>query len=93
MAKLNYPDFVKAVAKATGFTLKDIREVLGAVEKTAVTLVKEGSEVKILPSISVYTSDRAARVGRNPKTGESVQVPASKSVKAKFSASFKGAVQ
>lgn len=93
MEKVNYSDFVKAVATSTGFTMKDIKEVLGAVENTALSLINTDVEVKVMPSVSLYVSDRAARVGRNPKTGESVQIPAKKFVKAKFSASFKKAVQ
>lgn len=93
MEKMNYGDFVKTVAKSTGFTIKDIKEVLKAVENAAINLVHDGTEVRFTPSISIYTTERAARTGRNPKTGEAVQIPASKSLKAKFSASIKGAVQ
>lgn len=89
MERMTYGDFVKTVAQSTGFTMKDIKEVLKAVENTATKILGDGIEVRVLPSISLYTSDHAARVGRNPKTGEAVQIPAKKVVKAKFSASFK----
>jgi len=93
MERISNAAFVKAVAKKTGYATQDIREVLVAVESVMTELLSKGEEVKALPSVTFKVTERSARVGRNPKTGESVNVPAMKTIKAKFTASFKDAIQ
>ena len=93
MDRINNATFIKEVAHETGYSHEDIREVLVAAEKVIASYLKEGIAVKALPSITFTPSMRSARVGRNPKTGESVDVPAMRSVKAKIAASLKDAIQ
>ena len=92
MAKINFLNFVRDVAKYTGFPQKDIKEVIEAMDTVAMTHLKNGDAVRIMPSITVDTYERSARNSRNPMRNEAIFVPAKTYLRAKFSASAKEAV-
>ena len=60
--------------------------------ETIKTEVASGTKVDIAGFGSFQSGDRAARLGRNPKTGETVQIDAKKTVKFKASKAFKDAL-
>ena len=93
MAKIKNNDFIREVAKSTGFSQKDIREVMQAIEATAIPYLKNGDAVKVLPSVLLDTTALPARKGINPRNGNEIDIAASKMMKAKFSVSIKKAVQ
>lgn len=92
MERISFSKFVKDVSKYTGFTQKNIREVLEACEATMIEHLKKDESVKVMPTVSISTGIHSARKGYNPRTGESIEIPESKMLKAKFSASLKEAV-
>lgn len=70
-------DLVAFVSEQTGLSKKVSEDVLGAVLQGIQVAVNEGKKVS-LPSFGVFTPKlRSARKGRNPKTGEEIQIAAS----------------
>lgn len=84
---------IKQIAEQFDATQKDAKEVLEfAFEKIADVVVAEGKlRVSGLGTFTVV--DKPARVARNPKTGEAVNVPAKKVVKFKPSTEFNTKLQ
>ena len=85
-------ELVAAVAKKTGLknteTSKTIEEVLNLITKT----VAKGDEVRLTGFGTYSVAKRAARQGRNPRTGAALKIPASKAPKFKPGKEFKEAV-
>ena len=72
-------DFITSVAEKTGMSKKESEEALKAVLDTLQEQVGAGKRVN-LPGFGTFTlRQRAARKGRNPRTGEELQIAASKS--------------
>lgn len=77
-------EFVAAVAEKTGLTKAASVEAVDAFLGTVVETLKAGDKVAFPGFGSFSVAERAARKGRNPQTGEEIQIAASKS--GKFSA-------
>jgi len=88
---MNKAELVQAVQNALGeeATKRQAEEALGAVLDSIVTGVKKGEKVQIIGFGTFEVRERAARMGRNPKTGEAMQIAASKTVAFKASAALK----
>lgn len=88
-------DFVEAVAKQGKVTKADAKRavemVLGAVE-SGLKSVKNGGKYQIGTFGSFRVSKRAARMGRNPRTGEAIKIKASKKVAFRASKELKEAI-
>ena len=83
--KMNKTELVRVVADKAGLTLAVAGDCVNAVLDTISEALIEGQEVSI-PGFGTYkVSERAARSCRNPKTGETIEVPASKSIGFKVS--------
>ena len=76
------------LAMKVGIEDKALKQLFDTI-KTEVAL---GTKVDIAGFGSFQSGDRAARIGRNPKTGEAVQIDAKKAVKFKASKAFKDAL-
>lgn len=80
----NKTDIVNAVAHKAGITKKQAGEAVGAVIGAILGTLKAGGKVTI-PGFGTFSvGHRAARTGRNPRTGKEIRIPARKT--AKFSA-------
>ena len=77
MKKLQLTD---AVAAKAGMTKKDAAAAVDAVLEVIAEALAQGEDVKITGFGGFEVKERAAREGRNPKTGEPVQIAASKYV-------------
>ena len=66
-----------------------VDDVINSFVKTTESAIKAGDKVQIAGFGSFEPADRAARVGRNPQTGEEIQIAASKTVKFKAGKAFK----
>ena len=87
---MNKGDLVEIVRETTGATKAASGEAVDAVfEAMAKALKKEGS-FTIVGFGTFKVSRRAARKGRNPQTGETIKIAASKSVRFKASTQLKG---
>ena len=86
-------DLVKSVAsKIEGATKKDVAIVIDTVLETIKESVANGEKINLVGFGSFEAVERAAREGRNPKTGESISIPASKAPKFKAGKNFKDMV-
>ncbi len=82
---MNKTDLVNVVANATEMTKKDVDAVISATVKAITDALKTGDKVQLIGFGTFEVKTAAAREGRNPKTGETIKIPASK--KPAFSAS------
>ncbi|HEX7522151.1 MAG TPA: HU family DNA-binding protein [Acidimicrobiia bacterium] len=95
MNKSELVDAVVANATAEGADLGrgDAEKAVNAFIKAVQDAVSQGDKVT-LPGFGAWSrTDRAARMGRNPRTGEPVNIAASKGVKFSAGAAFKSAVK
>ncbi|MBP3223077.1 MAG: HU family DNA-binding protein [Actinomycetaceae bacterium] len=93
MSSINRADIVAQIAEKTGLTKADADRALGAFQDILVNSVKEGTQVKLTGFLTVERVERAARKGRNPRTGEEIQIPAGFGVKVSAGSSLKKAAQ
>lgn len=89
---MNRSELVAAVAEKTGNSQVAVNGVLDAVFDAFVEQISQGEKVSIPGWLAVERTDRAARTGRNPQTGEAIQIPAGHSVKLTAGSKLKAAV-
>jgi len=85
-------EFIDQVADRAGLSKKDASEAVDAVLETIESALRRGSDVVFSGFGKFSVSDRAAREGRNPATGEKIQIKATKVPKFSAGASLKKAV-
>ncbi len=76
---MNKGDMITLVAAKSGVSKKDSKEVVDALIELVGDVLKEGDALQIAGFGTFKVSERAARQGRNPKTGETIQISASRS--------------
>ena len=81
---LNKNDLVSAVAESADITRADAAKAVDAVFDTITSALKGGEDIRLVGFGTFATSQRAATTGRNPRTGESIDIAAS--VQPKFKA-------
>ncbi|GAA4369394.1 HU family DNA-binding protein [Paeniglutamicibacter cryotolerans] len=89
---MNRSELVAAVAEKTGNSQVAVNGVLDAVFEVFVSQISQGEKVSIPGWLAVERTDRAARTGRNPQTGATIQIPAGHSVKLTAGSKLKAAV-
>ena len=89
---MNKGDLVNAVAEQANLSRGDAGKALDAAINSITEALKRGEEVKIVGFGSFLVANRAPGEARNPRTGEKVQVPASKAPKFRAGAGLKEAV-
>lgn len=85
-------DLAVVIADVTGCTKSAAREAVESVFETIMKDCKRSGEVQIPGFGKFSVRKRAARMGRNPQTGQTMKIKASKSVGFKPAAAFKGAL-
>ena len=85
---MNKTELVAAMAKETNLSKKDVEAVL----KSFIDVVKKGEKVQLVGFGTFEVSERAAREGRNPQTGETMKIEASKAPKFKAGKALKDMV-
>lgn len=75
---MNKAELVEAVAKVTEQTKADTERTLDAMVGIITKTLKKKDDVKLVGFGTFAVSNRKARVGRNPQTGEEIQIPARK---------------
>jgi DNA-binding protein HU-beta len=75
---MNKTDLVNSVAEQAELTKKDAAQAVDAIFDAILNSLKAGDSVQILGFGNFEVRDRAARTGRNPQTGEEIEIPASK---------------
>lgn len=90
---MNKQGLADAVHAKLGGTKTQAEEVVDLIIETIILSLKKGEEVSIAGLGIFAIKDRAARTARNPRTGESVNVPAMKVPKFRAAKAFKEAVR
>lgn len=85
-------ELITALSDATGITKTDTSIFLDALAKVGTEELKTNAEFSLPGFGKLAVSQRSARTGRNPRTGESVEIPASNAVKFSASKVLKDAV-
>ena len=89
---MNKTEIIAAVAEKTGLTKKDAERVVSATIETVTEALVKGEKVQIAGFGNFEVKTREARVGRNPRTKETIQIPASKQPTFKAASALKNAV-
>ena len=89
---MNKTELIDAMAEAADISKAEAGRALDGMIDAITGAVKSNDTVSIIGFGTFALSERAARKGRNPKTGEEIQIKASKSPKFKAGKAFKDAV-
>ena len=85
-------ELITSLSEKTGLAKNQVNEVLKSLVDSIVDEVKSGGSIS-LPGLGTYSlNERPARKGRNPRTGEDMDIPASKTMKFKVSKTVKDAL-
>ena len=75
---MNKTELIAEVANKAGLSRKDAEKALGAVVETITEAVVKGDKVQLVGFGSFETKQREAHTGRNPKTKETIEIPATR---------------
>lgn len=89
---MNKSELIDAVAERSGLTKADTTKAVNAWIETLTEAMQRGDDVVLVGFGTFSVKERAARAGRNPKTGEVLHIPASKSPAFKPGKALKEAV-
>ena len=85
-------ELVSAMSEKTGISKKDTAACIDAFVEIISDVLKHGDKLQLVGFGTFEVSERAARTGRNPQTGEDIKIPAAKIPKFKAGAALKNAV-
>ena len=89
---MNKTELVEAMAEAADISKANAGRALDGMVEAITNALKDGDTVSLIGFGTFLVRDRAARTGRNPKTGEAIQIDASKSPAFKAGKALKDAV-
>lgn len=89
---MNKAELIEAVSDHTDISKAKTEEVLNAVMEVIKKAVTKEDNVQLVGFGTFSSGKRAARMGRNPKTGEAIKIAAAKTVKFTAGKAFKDAV-
>jgi len=89
---MNKSDLTKAVAEIADSTISEAAKILEAFQSVVSDALKRGEKIVWTGFMAISVGERAAREGRNPATGQPMQIPAAKIVKIKAGKELKEAV-
>lgn len=89
---MNKAELVAAIAEKAEISKKDAEKALNAATQIVVSEVAEGNDVQLVGFGTFTKVERAERTGKNPQTGESINIPAAVVPKFKAGKAFKDAV-
>ena len=89
---MNKTELVAAMAEKAGLSKKDAEAALKAFTETVAEELKKGEKVQLVGFGTFEVSERAAREGRNPQTGATMKIAASKAPKFKAGKALKDMV-
>jgi len=90
---MNKQELIDAIAAESGLSKKDSKTALEAVVKTVGDTLKKGDKVTLIGFGTFSVNARAARTGRNPQTGKTLQIKAKKVVKFSTGSELDEAIQ
>ena len=86
---MNKTQLIETVALEANLTKSVAADAVDAVIEVMTKALKEGDSVKLVGFGNFVVKERAARMGRNPSTGEEIHIPAGKTVSFKASKNLK----
>ncbi len=89
---LNRTELIAKIAERANLTKTDADSALSALQEVLVESLAAGDAVKITGLMAIERTERAARKGRNPRTGEEIEIPAGYGVKLTAGSALKKAV-
>ena len=89
---LNRTELIAKIAERANLTKTDADSALSALQEVLVESMSKGEAVKITGLMAIERTERAARKGRNPRTGEEIEIPAGYGVKLTAGSALKKAV-
>lgn len=89
---MNKNDLIAVVADSAGLTKADAARAVDSVFDSISDTLAKGAEVRLVGFGTFSVANRAASKGRNPRTGEPINIPASKQPKFKAGKALKDAV-
>ncbi len=75
---MNKAELISAVAEKTGLSKKDSEKAINATFDTITLSMEAGEKVQLVGFGAFDVKERASRIGRNPKTKEEIEIPASR---------------
>ena len=75
---MNKTELVAAIAEKAELSKKDAEKALKAFTETVAEQLKNGDKIQLVGFGTFEVTERAARTGKNPRTGEAIQIAASK---------------
>ena len=89
---MNKYDLIDAIAASAGLSKADAGRALDSLVKSVTKALKKGDTVSLVGFGTFSVRKRAARTGRNPRTGETIKIKASKNPAFKAGKALKDAV-
>ena len=89
---MNKTELVAAIAEKTDLSKKDAEAAVKAFTDVVAEELKKGEKIQLVGFGTFEVSERAARTGRNPQTGEEMQISASKAPRFKAGKALKDLV-
>jgi len=89
---MNKEELISKVASGVGLSKTDAAKSVDSVFSNITSSLKSGNEVRIVGFGTFLVANRAATTGRNPRTGESIQIPAKKVPKFRAGKALKSTV-
>lgn len=89
---MNKTELIAAMAEQAGVSKKDAEKALKAFTDVVAAELKKGEKVQLVGFGTFEVSERAAREGRNPQTGKTMKIAASKAPKFKAGKALKDAI-
>ena len=89
---MNKNDLVSSVADSTGMSKSDAAKAVDGVVEAITAALSDGGEVRLVGFGTFSVSHRKATTGRNPRTGEAIQIAATNVPKFKSGKALKAAV-
>lgn len=89
---MNKTELIEAIASKTEMTKTDVDKVVSSLVEVVTDALAKGDKVSLKGFGNFEVRNRDARVGRNPRTGETMEIAASKAPAFKASSALKKAV-
>lgn len=75
---MNKTDLIKAVAEAAGMTKVDAEKAINATFDSIKGILVKGEKLTLVGFGTFEVAERKARTGKNPRTGDTIKIPATK---------------
>lgn len=86
---MNKKELIEKVSAKAGMSKKDTEVILSAFTETVTEALKEGDKIQLVGFGTFEVQEKQARTGRNPRTGEPMEIAASRVPKFKFGKTVK----